>query len=66
MYRERVRRAAEIPLERKILSGAALFDLGCRLMESGIRAGHPDADAAAVSAMLQRRMEIARRLEMAE
>lgn len=63
LYRNRVLRARQVPLEEKILGGADLFDETCRRMEAGIRGLHPEADDDAVRAMLRRRLLIARRLD---
>ena len=63
IYRRRVLRARATPPEEKLLAGAELFDLACRISMDGIRHQHPDADEAEVRRLLERRLEIGRRLE---
>jgi hypothetical protein len=62
IYRERVLRARQTPMEQKLLVGGELFDLACEFACAGIRHQNPEADEAQVQAMLRDRLELARRL----
>ena len=61
--RRRVLRARATPLEEKLRAGAELFDYSCRISMNGIRDQYPEADEAEVRRLLERRLEIGRRLE---
>ena len=63
LYRERVLRARATPPEEKLLDGARLFDLACRVMADGIRDQFPDADEELVQQLIRRRLDLLRRLE---
>ena len=63
LFRERVLRARRTPPEEKLLDGARLFDLACRIVEDGIRGQYPDADERRVREILAQRVALARRLE---
>jgi len=63
IYRERVLRARRTPPEEKLLDGARLFDLSCRIMMDGIRDQFPDADEQKVREILSQRLALLRRLE---
>ena len=63
LYRERVLRARATPPEEKLLDGARLFDLACRVMADGIRNQFPDADAERVQQLIRERLDLLRRLE---
>jgi hypothetical protein len=63
LYRERVLRARLTPPEEKVLEGARLFDLTCRIMRDGIRDEFPDADEQRVEEILAQRLALVRRLE---
>jgi hypothetical protein len=63
LYRERVLRARRTPPEDKLLEGARLFDLTCRIMRDGIRDEYPDADEQRVEEILAQRLSLLRRLE---
>jgi hypothetical protein len=65
IYRDRVRRARQVPMGQKILDGPQLFDMACRLMKDGIRHQFPDADERRVEDILRQRLAILRRLEAA-
>ena len=65
IYRDRVLRARQTPPEEKLLDGARLFDMSCRIMMDGIRHEHPDADEQRVKEMLIERVRLLRRLEEA-
>jgi hypothetical protein len=62
IYRERVLRARETPLEQKLRAGPQLFERACRLMAAGIRDEYPDATEQEVEDILTRRLETLRRL----
>jgi hypothetical protein len=63
IYREKVERARQTPIEEKLLDGPRLFRLGCEAMRAGIRGQNPDMNEMAVEEALGRRMELAERLE---
>jgi hypothetical protein len=63
LYLEEVRRARAMPPEKKLLVGAELFDLACRVTMDGIRHQFPDADEQRVKEILAQRLALARRLE---
>ena len=63
IYRDRVLRARSRPPAEKLMDGARLFDMSCRIMMDGIRHEHPDADEREVMAMLIDRVRMVRRLE---
>ena len=65
IYRDRVLRARQTPPEEKLLDGARLFDMSCRIMMDGIRHEHPDADEERVREILVERVRLLRRLEEA-
>jgi hypothetical protein len=56
LFRERVLRARRIPLERKFLSGAELYEGACRRMMDGLRMENPEADEASIRELLRRRL----------
>lgn len=63
IYRERVERARATPPEVKLIEGFRLFDRACGLMRDGIRHQFPNASPEQVEEILQRRLDIARRLQ---
>ncbi|MCR4411539.1 MAG: hypothetical protein NUV77_03830 [Thermoguttaceae bacterium] len=63
LFREEVLRARAMRPEDKLLAGARLFDLACRVTKDGIRHAYPDADEVRVREILQQRLALARRLE---
>jgi hypothetical protein len=65
IYRERVLRARRMPPEEKLLAGARLFDLACRIALDGIRHQYPQATEHRVREILAQRLELRRRLERA-
>jgi hypothetical protein len=62
IYRERVRRAREMPPEEKLLAGAELFDWACTIARAGIRAQYPEADEQRVQELLAERLALLNRL----
>ncbi|HLJ10379.1 MAG TPA: hypothetical protein VKU82_04285 [Planctomycetaceae bacterium] len=63
IYRERVLRARRQAPDEKFFAGPRLFERACRLMIAGIRDQFPEADDAQVSAILNERLQLLRRLE---
>ncbi|MFL5329271.1 MAG: hypothetical protein ACJ8C4_10185 [Gemmataceae bacterium] len=63
IYREKVLRARQMPLEDKLLAGPRLFDMACEFARAGIRHQFPDATSEEVDRELQRRLRIQRILE---
>jgi len=63
IYWHKVQRARERSPVEKLLDGPRLFDFGCEIMRSSIRAQHPDADESEVARLLTERLELGRRLE---
>ena len=66
LYRQEVLRARATPGGVKLLEGARLFDMACRVMADGIRSQFPDADDDQVKAILTERLALKRRLEEIE
>jgi hypothetical protein len=62
IYRERIRRAREAPVDQKFLAGAELFERSCRIMMDGIRDEYGDIDEQQVRAILEKRLDLLRRL----
>ena len=65
LYRERVLRARRTPPEERILDGPRLFDYACSITMAGLKMEFPDASNLELREALRRRLEIARRLELA-
>jgi hypothetical protein len=63
IYWGKVQRARERSPVEKLLDGPRLFDSGCELMRSAIRAQYPTADEAEVARLLSDRIQLGRRLE---
>jgi hypothetical protein len=63
IYRERVLRARQVPLEQKLFAGARLFDEVCDRMRAGLRDENPEADCATIEELLRRRLDLLRRLD---
>jgi hypothetical protein len=62
IYRERVLRARQVPLEKKLLAGAELFEQACDRMRAGLRDENPGADEPTIEILLSRRLSLLRRL----
>jgi hypothetical protein len=62
IYRDRVLRAREVPLEQKILAGAELFEQVCGRMRAGLRDENPGVDGATIELLLHRRLDLLHRL----
>ncbi|HEY3242933.1 MAG TPA: hypothetical protein VGM03_06225 [Phycisphaerae bacterium] len=63
LYREEVLEARAMAPEEKLLAGAQLFDLACRVTLDGIRAQYPDASDEECERILEARLALGRRLE---
>ena len=63
IYRERVLRARQTPIDQKFLAGAELFEYACRLTCDGIRHQNPGIDEEHVQRILRERLALGRRLE---
>lgn len=64
LYREEVERARRMPGELKLIAGARLFDMACRVMADGIRAQHPGISDEELLRVTRERLRLARRLEL--
>ncbi len=62
IYRGKVLRARRVPIERKLLSGAKMFEEVYLRMASGARMQYPDADDAKVLEIIKGRLERIRRV----
>ena len=65
LYRERVLRARRTPPEERVLEGPRLFDYACTVTLAGLRSELPEASEPELRQALRRRLEIARKLELA-
>ena len=63
IFIDKVRRARQTPMDKKMLDGPRLFDLNCQIMRSGIRAQHPHYNEQQIEKELRRRLAIARRID---
>ena len=63
LYRDKVRQARAMTAGQRLMAAAELFDQVCSLMASGVRNQYPDADDARVRAIVNERLDLARRLE---
>jgi hypothetical protein len=66
IYREKVLRAREVPLEQKILAGAQLFDDVCERMAAGLRAENPTATEDEIEERLRQRLDFLRKLRASD
>jgi hypothetical protein len=62
IYRERVLRARRMPLEKKFLAGADLFEQACRIAMDGIRDQYGDLGDQRVQELLRQRVALLERL----
>ena len=62
IYRDKVRRAQETPMDVKILDGPRLFDMNLIMARAGIRGQYPSFTDEQVEQELERRLAIARRI----
>lgn len=65
IFRDKVLAARAMSPEEKLLAGPRLFERSCRIMKEGIRHDFPDADEEQVDLILEKRLNIVRRLEKA-
>jgi hypothetical protein len=63
IYRERVLRARATSPDDKLVDGFRLFERACGLMRDGIRHQFPNAGPIQVEEILQRRLDIVRRMQ---
>ena len=63
LYRERVIRARQMPVEEKILAGQRLFEAACKITLLGIRNQHPGASDEECRKILRERLAKRRRRE---
>jgi len=63
IYADKVRRAREAPLSRKMGWGAELFSEVCGRMRVGIRAQFPEADEKKVEECLRKRLDRLSKME---
>ena len=63
LYRDKVLRAREQPIEDKIFDGIELFDFACEISRAGIRMQNPDFSEEQVEKELRRRLDLGRQFE---
>jgi hypothetical protein len=63
IFTRKVRRAREANPVEKMLDGARLFDMVCRIASDGIRHRHPEASESEIRAMLFDQVNLLRKLE---
>jgi hypothetical protein len=63
IFRRRVVAARSLDRGEKFLAGPRLFERACVLASAGLRHRHPEADAAAIRAMVHRQLAVLRRLD---
>ena len=66
IYRSKVRRAREVPIERKILSGAEIFEEVCHRMIEGLRHENPGATEEEIRHLLRLRFRRLRQVRAAD
>ena len=62
IYRDRVRRARQVPPGSKLLAGGELFEQVCDRMRNGLRDENPGLDEKSIEELLGRRLGLLRRL----
>lgn len=62
IFIEKIRRARQTPMDEKILDGARLFDMNCRIARDGIRSRFPEFNDEQVEHELDRQLAVARRI----
>ena len=65
VFRDKVRRARETPMEERILDGPRLFDLNCQIIKGAIRSLFPAFSDEQVEQEYFRRLQIARAIDSA-
>ena len=63
MVRDRVKQAANVSGEERILAGLRHSDLSMQVVEDGIRHQNPEATDEQISQLLMERIDLMRRLE---
>ena len=63
LYRQELHEARTMPPETKLLLGEELFAYACSITLAGIRNQFPDADETGRRRILERRLELQRKLE---
>jgi hypothetical protein len=66
IYREKVLRARQAPVDQKVLAGAEIFEMVCQRMADGLRAEKPGADEVTIGEFLRQRLDRLRRLREAD
>jgi hypothetical protein len=66
LFRDRVRRAREMPGEEKLRAGFELFEYACGITRAGIKFQNPNADDVEVERILAERLALQRRLEIGQ
>jgi hypothetical protein len=66
IYRDRVLRARQTLLDKKLSAGAELFDQVCDRIRAGLRDENPGADATTIKELLRRRLDLLKRLRSEE
>jgi hypothetical protein len=62
IYRDRVLRARQVPLGKKLLAGGELFEQVCDRMRDGLRDENPGVGKETIEELLGRRLDLLRRL----
>ena len=62
IYRDRVQRARQVPLGKKLLAGGELFEQVCDRMRDGLRDENPGVGKETIEELLGRRLDLLRRL----
>ncbi len=63
LLEEKLQRAKMMPGEEKLLAGARLFDLSCRIMMDGLRNQYPQESESELQARLDRQLRQIREME---
>jgi hypothetical protein len=66
LYREEVLASRAMTPEQRVLAGARLSELACKIAADGIRAQYPGASEEEVARRLAARLELGRRLEQSK
>lgn len=60
LRREELARARSMTPSERLTMALDLFEMGCQLMEAGLRSQHPNATSAEIESMLRQRLHRAR------
>jgi hypothetical protein len=66
IYRQKVLRARNRPIEEKVLAGAKIFEQVAVRMKAGLRAENPEADEDTIHALLVKRIARLRQVRDAD